>query len=536
MLIKITEFSEDKNRVIDSKRLKKIIYFLDFPFCIGGSNKVLLTQAYIMSKKGYKVIVVIPNDENGIHSPEYDKICQNYGVCTKTARYSISVSMEGIDIVDVWERYEEIFQLLREEKADLIHSTQINVTVELASRELGIPHIMNIYQTDLETFNLKWMNVYPLYHSADSQLFSNRWGQGLSIPSKCIRVAYENNCKKVFDNIEHTTLKILSIGILTERKNQLEIIKFILLCKKNHMQVSLTILGNSNTPYGKLCKDFVRINELEDDVSFPGFVSNIEEYFVQMDLMILASKVESYPGVIVESMANKVPVLSTPVAGVPELLQDGYNGFLTQGFCGEDIYRSFIQYMIYKNNGEIKSIINQAYKTYLQYHSYKVVGDNLEKYYKWILSDYLKKAEYISIDTVKRVFERFVREKSIDCMSPYTKKSIWFLYHLSRKIAHKEIKKIGIWGAGSFGKIALEWIKILDFSNCFIGFIDTYKEGKYLEYPIIRPDKRLIEACDIILLAMGDENNCIKIMQYLEGFGKKRNKDYFMIVNAPIRI
>jgi glycosyltransferase involved in cell wall biosynthesis len=522
--------------VIDAKQLKKIIYFLDFPFCIGGSNKVLLTQAYIMSQRGYKVVVVIPNDENGMHTPEYDKICQSYGLCTKTTKYSISASMEGIDIVDVWEHYEEIFQLLRKEKADLIHSTQINITVELASRELKIPHIMNIYQTDLETFNIKWMNVYPSYHSADSQLFSNRWGQGLGIPSRCIRVAYENNCKKIFNKIEHKTLKILSIGILTERKNQLEIIKFILLCKKNHIQVSLTILGNSNTPYGKLCKDFVRINDLEDYVFFPGFISNIEEYFAQADLMILASKVESYPGVIVESMANKVPVLSTPVAGVPELLEDEYNGFLTKGFYSDDIYKSFMYYLIYKNNGEIENIINQAYKTYLQYHSYKAVGDELEEYYNWILGNYLNKSNHISIENLERIFKIFAKEKTLDCMSFYTKKNIWFLYHLSKEINQKENKKIGIWGAGNFGEIALEWIEILGYINCFIGFIDTYKEGEYLDYPIVRPDKRIIETCDIILLAIGDENNCIKIMRYLEGFGKKRNKDYFMVVNAPIRI
>ena len=30
---------------------KKIIYFLDFPSDIGGSNKVLLTQAYIMRQR-----------------------------------------------------------------------------------------------------------------------------------------------------------------------------------------------------------------------------------------------------------------------------------------------------------------------------------------------------------------------------------------------------------------------------------------------------------------------------------------------------
>lgn len=514
----------------------KIVYFLDFPYNVGGSNKVLLTQAYIMSKRGRKTLIVIPNYE-GRHSSKYDRLCNRYGLDTRTAEFSVASCMEEIDILSVFKDYDEIFRLLKREKADLIHSTQLNITVEMASRELGIPHLMNIYQTDLEAFHMKWMEIYPLYHSADSELFSKRWQKGLGISSRCIRVAYENNTGDVIKKTtDRMPLRLLCIGGVGERKNQLEIIKFVLICKKNGIQVTLTILGDDNTVYGKVCKDFVKQQKLEGEVFFQGFVFHIEDYFKQADLMIMASTVESYPGVIVESMANKVPVLSTPVAGVPELLKDGYNAFLTNGYHAENLYGTFKRYLSYKNKGRLQAVIDCAYETYQQNHSYESIGAELEDYYKWILKDYTKKSLQIGIKDVRKEFEAFMNSHCLLDKDVHTKNSLWFLFHLEKRIRAGRFQRVAVWGAGLFGKKALEWVEILDCRERFVGFIDTLKKGSYLGYPILDADKETILSCDMILAAVGNINDCLEIMKCLDGLGKKRNIDYYMMLKGVLRI
>lgn len=515
----------------------EILCFLDFPHIVGGSNKTLLKQAHIMSKRGHKAIIVIPNDANGKHASEYDILCNTYGLCAVTAVFPMATCMERIDILHSIEQYEEIYELIKKEKPDLICSTQINVTVEMAARELRIPHLMNIYQAEEESFRISWMDVYPHYHSVDSELFSRIWGKGLGIPSKCIRTAYENDNETVMVVKKNDILlHILTIGVICERKNQLEIIKFILKCKKNGIKLSLTLLGYDKSVYSEVCKKFIKENNLENEVIFKGFVLDVDKCLSESDLMICASKVESYPGVIIESISKKVPVLSTPVAGVPELMEDEYNCFLTHGYGCDDIYEAFQRYLSYKKKGKIQDIVDNAYRTYKDNHSYEAVGAELEKYYEWILSDFDAQNKYMRIKEVKEKFSKFLTDKNMYNADDFIKDNIWFLYHINEKMKQRNTKKIIVWGAGFYGKCALEWISFLGYEKQFIGFVDSKKEGEYLGCPILDDKEQAINDCDMIFIAVADIDARLEIINYVERFGRKRNEDYFTILNDTFRI
>lgn len=516
----------------------KILYFLDFPCSIGGACKTMLKQAHIMSRQGHETTVVIPNDTDGVHISEYDILCNSiYGLNTTSAKFSVATCLETIDILYSIKCYDEIHELIEKNRPDLICSTQINVTAEMVARELRIPHLMNIYQIDKDSFHISWLNVYPNYHCADSEIFSKIWEEGLCIPSRCIRTAYERNDKCFLEKKENNnSVNILSIGELCKRKNQLEIIKFILKCKNNGIKALLTLLGYHSNPYGEKCINFVKENKLEQEVTFKGFVLDVDEYLAKSDIMICASRVESYPGVIIESISRKVPVLSTPVAGIPELMKDGYNCFLTQGYQCDDIYEAFLKYMTYKEEDKMQEIINHAYKTYEDNHSYNVIGTNLEKYYKWILENYVIQKEYIRIKEVEGIFSDFLINKNLNNLSSFTRSEIWFLYHIAKVINQKELQKVAIWGAGFWGKFALEWIVFLGCEKQFIGFIDSKKKGEYLSYPILNNEDQVINNCDIIFVAVGDIDDRIEVMDYLEQFEMIRNRDYFMVLNDTLRI
>jgi glycosyltransferase involved in cell wall biosynthesis len=53
-----------------------------------------------------------------------------------------------------------------------------------------------------------------------------------------------------------------------------------------------------------------------------------KEIFSKIDMLVVPSSGENYPFIIREALFSSVPVISTRIAGVPEIIKDGVNGFL----------------------------------------------------------------------------------------------------------------------------------------------------------------------------------------------------------------
>ena len=61
---------------------------------------------------------------------------------------------------------------------------------------------------------------------------------------------------------------------------------------------------------------------------FPGWVEDKEKYFQEADIFILPSYNEGLPMCVLEAAAFGLPIISTPVGGIGEVIEDGVNGFL----------------------------------------------------------------------------------------------------------------------------------------------------------------------------------------------------------------
>ena len=97
--------------------------------------------------------------------------------------------------------------------------------------------------------------------------------------------------------------------------------------------VFLLIVGNddiSEDPeYGKRLRELVFEYGIQSNVIFTGFRDDVPAILSQCNLMILPSLFgEGLPMVIMEAMSVGVPVVSSKVEGVPDIIEDGVNGFL----------------------------------------------------------------------------------------------------------------------------------------------------------------------------------------------------------------
>jgi len=92
-------------------------------------------------------------------------------------------------------------------------------------------------------------------------------------------------------------------------------------------------------PYRSTLEASVAKWQLEADVSFLGAISphEVADVLRQTDVFCLPSFAEGVPIVIMEAMAMQLPVVTSRVMGIPELVEDGVSGRLVRPGSTDDL-------------------------------------------------------------------------------------------------------------------------------------------------------------------------------------------------------
>ena len=106
--------------------------------------------------------------------------------------------------------------------------------------------------------------------------------------------------------------RIISVGRLTQRKNQLELIKAFQLL--NLEGTELVFLGACDEDYKQICDDYIAENHLKS-ISFLGHVDDPWSMITDKDLAVFPSSMETFGLVYVESVLNGIPTILSDNAG-----------------------------------------------------------------------------------------------------------------------------------------------------------------------------------------------------------------------------
>ena len=70
--------------------------------------------------------------------------------------------------------------------------------------------------------------------------------------------------------------------------------------------------------------------KLEKRILLAGRLPDARKYLPAFDIFVLPSVKEGFPWALLEAMSAKLPVIATTVGAVPEIIEDGKNGFLIE--------------------------------------------------------------------------------------------------------------------------------------------------------------------------------------------------------------
>ncbi|WP_022939981.1 glycosyltransferase [Psychromonas hadalis] len=184
-------------------------------------------------------------------------------------------------------------------------------------------------------------------------------------------------------NLKKSDVVIVAVGHFVEIKGWDIAIDAFALVNKNVPDAKLLLVGKKTSErfYQKVIK---KIDEygLSKHVIILGGRSDIPEILKASDLFILPSLSEGTPAALVEAMAVGIPCIATATGGMPEVIENGVNGFLFQRENADELAEKII-YVV--SHPELRMKIVDEGRKGLQRYSMKTYVETVFSHYQNLL-------------------------------------------------------------------------------------------------------------------------------------------------------
>jgi glycosyltransferase involved in cell wall biosynthesis len=202
-------------------------------------------------------------------------------------------------------------------------------------------------------FNINDDHVCVIPHGIDSQKF------------------YPSKTEKKQD------IKLLYVGNLEKRKGLYYLIEAIRLVVDKHRNVKLFLVGKGSEK-DELISHISRL-QLEEYVQLCGFLDDdsLLKFYQSSDIFVFPSLKEGFGFVLLEAMACGIPVISTNVSAMPEVVGD--SGILVNPRDPEDLSKKII--FLLENEDQRKVLSQKSLDRIKNHFSWeRIVGLYLTKY------------------------------------------------------------------------------------------------------------------------------------------------------------
>lgn len=179
---------------------------------------------------------------------------------------------------------------------------------------------------------------------------------------------------------EHDIFTFINVARQDNNKNQVSILNAFSQIHKKYMSARLLLVGDG--PCHSDLENRVKELQLEEVVSLPGMVGDAENYYAISDIYVQASHREAMPLSVIEAMASGLPVISTDVGGMKDVVKG--NGILIQDNDDEALLNAMDRlYLLNEKERKAMSSCSiemvQSYSAEKMAHEYEVLYQKLLK-------------------------------------------------------------------------------------------------------------------------------------------------------------
>ena len=345
------------------------------PNVLGGAEIVVEKMALAIQERGHESVIITTSPDEDEHVINRDNTVIYQLNTTKLYPTYKQTEGQGIKkpfwhVFDLWnnDTLNAIKKILVDECVDVVHVNNfkgLSLASFKAGKDVGIPVIYESHDFSLicPRANLIRGNntlcqnrnfVCNQYVNVQRKLLDDNVDLLIS-PSQFMIDKFRDNdffrnidCVKIPLGVEYTshmtvksydTIDITYIGTLGKHKGVDTLITAFKDINDSNIRLHIIGKGYDEDEFKLMAGD-------DDRIVFHGFVDNREimKYYELTNVLVIPSICyDNSPLVVYESFSTGTPVIGSDIGGIPELIEEGYNGYLFESGNSDSLKEKLVK-------------------------------------------------------------------------------------------------------------------------------------------------------------------------------------------------
>jgi glycosyltransferase involved in cell wall biosynthesis len=176
-------------------------------------------------------------------------------------------------------------------------------------------------------------------------------------------------------------ITILSVGRLYARKGLFTLIESMPLVARKFKNAKFIIAGKGLSNEMKKLVSYATRLGVKDNIVFTGYFPDkkLPQLYQAADIFAFSTFYENLPFAVLEALSSGLPVVTTNVGGIPEMIESGRNGFLVQPSNARELAEKILYYI--EHPAAVSEMAFRARKTILERFDWRLIVKKVLKVY-----------------------------------------------------------------------------------------------------------------------------------------------------------